>query len=98
MIEEYLITDCLLLTRPHLDCRGVEEAPHHVLTAAVGRQVEWSETSLTGQFSHQALGLGCGDLAGRLQLLQFSLLYTLTSDFTLGGTCLISSLTMSSSP
>ena len=51
---------CEMLT--YLDCRGVEKSPHHVLTAAVGRQVERGQTTLAGQLSHQALGLGCRDL------------------------------------
>ena len=40
----------------------VEKSSNHVLTATVGRQVERGQTTLAGQFSHQALGLGCRDL------------------------------------
>ena len=48
--------------KTYLDSRGVEKSSHHVLAAAVGRQVERGQTSLAGQLSHQALGLGCRDL------------------------------------
>ena len=54
------LSRCEMLT--YLDSRGVEKSSHHVLTAAVGRQVERGQPALAGQLSHQALGLGCRDL------------------------------------
>ena len=43
-------------TSTNLDCWRVEEAPHNVLTAAVGCEMKRSEASLTGQLPHKARG------------------------------------------
>ena len=34
----------------------VEEAPHHVLTPAIGRQMKRGEASLAREFPHKARG------------------------------------------
>ena len=40
----------------NLDSWRVEEAPHYILTPAVGREMKWSEASLAREFSHKARG------------------------------------------
>ena len=46
----------------NLDSWRVEEAPHNVLTAAVGCEMKRSEASLTRQLPHKARGSNGRDL------------------------------------
>ena len=46
----------------NLDSWRVEEAPHNVLTAAVGCEMKRSEASLTRELPHKACGSNGRDL------------------------------------
>ena len=81
----------------YLDCWRVEETPDNILASAVGREMERGEAALAREFAHEARSSDRGYLYKETEI-DFLEDPSLTSDLTLGGTCLMSSLTMSSSP